>query len=148
MYSEAVEIDFSGLPGNNGNTVQSFYFYVSPNNQFKFGKGWSAELSAMYVTPNQNAQFKKKALYNINTGIQKKILGDKGTLKFTVRDVLNRFRPQGEILNIPQTRATYRNIFDNRIGLISFSYSFSKGASASKKRNTGGAGNELERVKN
>lgn len=148
MYSEAVEIDFSGLPGNDGNTVQSFYFYVSPNNQFNFGKGWSAELSAMYVTPNQNAQFKKKALYNINTGIQKKILGDKGTLKFTLRDVLNRFRPQGEILNIPQTRATYRNIFDNRIGLVSFSYSFSKGASAAKKRNTGGAGNEVDRVKN
>jgi hypothetical protein len=148
MYSEAVEIDFSGLPGNDGNTVQSFYFYVNPNNQFNFGRGWSAELSAMYVTPNQNAQFKKRALYNINTGVQKKILGDKGTLKFTLRDVLNRFRPQGEILNIPQTRATYRNIFDNRIGLVSFSYSFSKGASAAKKRNTGGAGNELERVKN
>lgn len=148
MYSEAVEIDFSGLPGNDGNTVQSFYFYVNPNNQFNFGRGWSAELSAMYVTPNQSAQFKKRALYNINTGVQKKILGDKGTLKFTLRDVLNRFRPQGEILNIPQTRATYRNIFDNRIGLVSFSYSFSKGASAAKKRNTGGAGNELERVKN
>ncbi|NQX54560.1 outer membrane beta-barrel protein [Pedobacter panaciterrae] len=148
MYSEAVEIDFSGLPGNDGNTVQSFYFYVNPNNQFNFGRGWSAELSAMYVTPNQNAQFKKRALYNINTGVSKKILGDKGTLKFTLRDVLNRFRPQGEIINIPQTRATYRNIFDNRIGLVSFSYSFSKGASAAKKRNTGGAGNELERVKN
>jgi hypothetical protein len=148
MYSEAVKIDFSGLPGNVDNTVQSFYFYVSPNNQFNFGKGWSAELSGMYVTPNQSAQFKTKALYNINTGIQKKILGDKGTLKFTLRDVLNRFRPQGEILNIPQTRATYRNIFDNRIGLVSFSYSFSKGASAAKKRNTGGAGNEVERVKN
>jgi len=148
MYSEAVEIDFSGLPGNDGNTVQSFYFYVNPNNQFNFGRGWSAELSAMYVTPNQSAQFKKRALYNINTGVSKKILGDKGTLKFTLRDVLNRFRPQGEILNIPQTRATYRNIFDNRIGLVSFSYSFSKGASAAKKRNTGGAGNELERVKN
>ena len=148
MYSEAVEIDFSGLPGNDGNTVQSFYFYVNPNNQFNFGRGWSAELSAMYVTPNQSAQFKKRALYNINTGVSKKILGDKGTLKFTLRDVLNRFRPQGEILNIPQTRATYRNIFDNRIGIVSFSYSFSKGASAAKKRNTGGAGNELERVKN
>ncbi|WP_288882179.1 outer membrane beta-barrel family protein [Pedobacter panaciterrae] len=148
MYSEAVEIDFSGLPGNDGNTIQSFYFYVNPNNQFNFGRGWSAELSAMYVTPNQSAQFKKRALYNINTGVSKKILGDKGTLKFTLRDVLNRFRPQGEILNIPQTRATYRNIFDNRIGLVSFSYSFSKGASAAKKRNTGGAGNELERVKN
>lgn len=148
VYSEAVEIDFSGLPGNEGNTMQSFYFYISPNNQFNFGKGWTAELSAMYVTPNQNAQFKKKVLYNINTGIQKKILGDKGSLKFTLRDVLNRFRPQGEILNIPQTRATYRNIFDNRIASVAFSYSFSKGTSAAKKRNTGGAGNELERVKN
>ncbi|WP_276088964.1 outer membrane beta-barrel family protein [Pedobacter sp. JY14-1] len=148
LYSEAVTNDFSGLPGNNGNHVKSFYFYINPNNQFSFGKGWGAELSGMYVTPNQSAQFKKKALYNINAGIQKQILHENGTVKFTVRDVLDHFRPQGDILNIPNTRASYYNAFDNRVATFSFTYNFSKGMATTKKRDTGGAGSEQERVKN
>jgi hypothetical protein len=148
LYGEAVRNNFSNFPGNSGLNTGSFYVYVQPNNQFNFGKGWSGELNGVYLSPSESAQFKKKSLYIVNTGLQKKFLSDKASLKLSVRDVFDSNKPGGEILNIPYTQATYHNAFDNRIASLSFSYSFSKGASATKKRNTGGAGNEQDRVKN
>ena len=84
----------------------------------------------------------------MNVAVQKKFLADKASVKFTLRDVLDSNKPRGEILNIPLIATTYRNAFDNRVGVISFSYNFSKGASVVKKRNTGGAGIEQDRIKN
>lgn len=148
LYSEAVRNRFSGFPGNNGLTTGSFYVYVQPNNQFNFKQGWSAELNGVYLSPSESAQFKKASIYLVNVAVQKKILADKASIKFTLRDVFDSNKPRGQILNIPLTAATYHNAFDNRVGVISFSYNFSKGASAVKKRNTGGAGNEQDRIKN
>jgi hypothetical protein len=148
LYSEAVRNSFSGFPGNSGRNTGSFYIYVQPTNQFSFKKGWSAELAGVYLSPSESAQFKKESLYIVNAGLQKKFLADKASLKLSIRDLFNDFRPRGEILNIPLTRSTYHNAFDNQIVSVAFSYNFSKGASAAKKRNTGGAGNEQERIKN
>lgn len=148
VYSEAVRNSFSGFPGTSGLNTGSFYVYFQPNNQFSLKKGWSFELNGVYLSPSESAQFKKKSLYIVNSGVQKKFLADKASLKLTFRDIFDSYKPRGEILNIPLTAATYHNSFDNRMVQMSLSYSFSKGASAAKKRNTGGAGNELERVKN
>jgi hypothetical protein len=148
LYSEAVRNHFSRFPGNNGLTTGSFYIYVQPNNQFNFKKGWGAELNGVYLSPSESAQFKKASIYLVNVAVQKKFLADKAVVKFTLRDALDSNKPRGQILNIPLTAATYRNAFDNRVGVISFSYSFSKGTSATGKRNTGGAGNEQDRIKN
>lgn len=148
LYGEAVRNSFSGFPGDKGTSTGSFYVYVQPGNQFDLGKGWSAELSGVYLSPSESAQFKKKSLYLVNAALQKKLLSDQASIKLSLRDAFDSYKPRGGILNIPQTRATYHNAFDNRMGLLSFSYSFSKGVSAAKKRNTGGAGNEQERVKN
>jgi len=148
VYSEAVRNHFSEFPGNNRLNTGSFYFYIQPNNQFNFKKGWSAELNGVYLSPSESAQFKKRSIYIVGAAVQKKFLADKAVLKLTFRDIFDSNKPRGEILNIPNTTATYHNSFDNRLALISFSYSFTKGASATKKRNTGGAGNEQERVKN
>nr|WP_294876109.1 outer membrane beta-barrel family protein [uncultured Pedobacter sp.] len=148
LYSEAVRNRFSGFPGNNGLATGSFYVYVQPNNQFNFNKGWGGELNGVYLSPSESAQFKKASIYLVNVAVQKKFLADKASIKFTLRDVFDSNKPRGEILNIPLTAATYRNAFDNRVGVISFSYNFSKGAAAVKKRNTGGAGNEQDRIRN
>lgn len=148
LYSESVKNSFSGFPGNNAVNTGSFYVYIQPNNQFNLKKGWSFELNGVYLSPSESAQFKKKSLYIVGAGVQKKLLKDKGLVKLAFRDIFDSSKPRGEILNIPLTTATYHNSFDNRAAVLSFSYSFSKGISTTKKRSAGGAGNEQDRIKN
>lgn len=148
VYAEIIKNRFEGLPGTNGRSTGSVYGYISPNNQFLFGKGWSAELSGFYISRSQSGQFDKASLFAITTGIQKKVLADRGTLRFSVRDIFRSLQPRGAILNIPNATASYHNYFDTRALTVSFTYSFSRGSASKQKRSTSGAGSEQDRVKN
>ncbi|SDE86084.1 Outer membrane receptor proteins, mostly Fe transport [Dyadobacter soli] len=148
FYAELIRNNFRGMPGNPDGTTGSTYGYISPNNQFLFKNGWSAELSGFYITRSQGAQFDKDGLFLVNTAVQKKVLKDKGIIKLSLRDVFSSLEPNGRILNIPNAKASYYNDADTRVLVASFTYSFSKGTSGKRKRNVGGSGSEEQRVKN
>ncbi|SEI54516.1 Outer membrane receptor proteins, mostly Fe transport [Dyadobacter sp. SG02] len=148
FYAELIRNNFRGMPGDPNRTTGSTYGYISPNNQFLFKNGWSAELSGFYITRSQSAQFDKKDLFLVNTAVQKKVMKDKGIVKLSLRDVFSSLEPNGRILNIPNADATYYNDADTRVLVASFTYSFSKGTSGKRKRNVGGSGSEEQRVKN
>jgi hypothetical protein len=136
------------MPGDPNRTTGSTYGYISPNNQFLFKKGWSAELSGFYITRSQSAQFDKNDLFLVNAAVQKKVIKDKGVVKLSLRDIFSSLEPNGRILNIPNARATYYNDADTRVLVASFTYNFSKGTSGKRKRNVGSSGSEEQRVKN
>ena len=87
-----------------------------------------------------------KSLGQLNTGVQKQVIKNKGTLKLTVNDVLRTRNPRGEI-NFQNTEARFRQYSDNRTVTLSFSYRFGKPIKGIQKRKTGGAGTEQNRVK-
>ncbi|RYF89629.1 MAG: hypothetical protein EOO03_05590 [Chitinophagaceae bacterium] len=61
---------------------------VSINNQFRLGKGWGAELSGYYQTRSQvDLQEWLKPQGELNFGLSKQVLKNKGSLKLTVRDI-------------------------------------------------------------
>jgi len=136
------------MPGDPERTTGSTYGYISPNNQFLFKKGWSAELSGFYITRSQGAQFDKSGLFLVNTAVQKKVLKDKGIVKLSLRDIFSSLEPNGRILNIPNAGANYRNDADTRALVASFTYNFARGSIGKQKRNVGGSGSEEQRVKN
>ena len=148
LYAEVMKNRFEGLPGTSGLSTGSVYGYISPTNQFLFKNGWSAELSGFYITRSQSGQFDKSSVFVVNTGVQKKILANKGTVRLSARDIFWSLLPRGTIQNIPNATASYHNKFDTRALTVSFTYSFSKGVAGKQKRNTSGAGSEQERVKN
>jgi len=148
FYAELIRNNFRGMPGDPARTTGSTYGYISPNNQFLFKNGWSAELSGFYISRSQSAQFDKKDLFLVNTAVQKKVMRDKGVVKLSLRDVFSSLEPNGNILNIPNADATYYNDADTRVLVASFTYSFSKGTSGKRKRSVGGSGSEEQRVKN
>jgi hypothetical protein len=148
LYAEAGRNNFRGMPGDPNRVTGSTYGYIGPNSQFLFKKGWSAELSGFYITKSQSAQFDKSSLFAMNMGIQKKVLQNQGSIRLTLRDVFSSLEAYGNILNIPNTTATYRNDADTRVLSASFTYSFSKGTSNKQKRNISGSGSEEQRVKN
>lgn len=148
FYAELISNNFRGMPGDPDRTTGSTYGYISPNNQFLFKNGWSAELSGFYITRSQSAQFDKDDLFLVNAALQKKVMKDKGIVKLSLRDVFSSLEPNGRILNIPNARANYYNDADTRVLAASFTYNFAKGTSGKRKRNVGGSGSEEQRVKN
>ncbi|MGZ8552869.1 MAG: outer membrane beta-barrel protein [Chitinophagaceae bacterium] len=115
------------------------------NNQFRFTKGWSAELSGFYITKNQNdIQEILEPTGQVSAGVSKQVLKSKGTVRLTVRDIfytqamagLTHFKQADEYFSIQR---------DTRVCTIGFTYRFGKSFKSATKR-TGGAGDEMERV--
>lgn len=111
----------SGDPLNNSIDM----FLISVNNQFKFNKGWSAEVSGWYRTKGIEGQIIVNPLSQVTLGIQKQVLKDKGTIKFSLRDVFLDNIPLGTI-NFSKTEARFSNTRDTRVAILSFVYRFGK----------------------
>ncbi len=128
--------------------TKSPYFFAQVNNQYTLGRGWSAEISGFYCSPRQQGQFDKIAFGQFNTGLQKKVLGNKGIIKLSARDIFNTNTSTGFITNIPNVIAHYANQFHNQAIILTLSYNFGKQSNTVKKRKTGSADSEEGRAGN
>lgn len=147
IYTEAKYKQFAGkLSTGEDIDTHATTFFANINNQFKFNKGWSAELSGWYQTKGVEGQIAIKALGQMNAGVQKQVIKNKGTVKLSINDILNSRNAKGDI-NFQNTEAKFRQYGDNRVATISFSYRFGKPIKGVQKRKTGGAGDEQNRVK-
>lgn len=118
---------------------------VSLNNQFQFKKGWSAEIGGYYQTNSQiDLQESLTPQGELNAGISKKILKEKGTLRLTVRDLLYTQNYSG-YSNFQNSDEPFEVKWDSRVVRLTFSWRFGKAMKAIK-RSAGGATEETERV--
>lgn len=113
-----------------------YYAFLSLNNQILLGKGWSAELSGVYRTKVISAQFISGEFWQVNTGLQKKLLKDKATLRLSLSDIFFKRVNKGTINNLKNADANYHNVYDTRIARLSFSYSFGRNGNTTKQKNT------------
>ncbi|MCD8267125.1 MAG: TonB-dependent receptor [Parabacteroides sp.] len=96
------------------------------NNQFSFGRGWSAELSGSYNGRMAAGQVTISPFWQVNGGVQKKILKNKATVSLFARDIFHSYQYKME-LTVPGQRAFTNERYDNTFVGISFSWLFSKG---------------------
>ncbi|MES2371005.1 MAG: outer membrane beta-barrel protein [Bacteroidota bacterium] len=147
LYVEADYNNYKGKLYTGYINSKAKWIYGTVNNQFVLGKGWSAELSGFYCGPRSNAQFDKIAFGQVNPAIQKKIWNNKGTIKLSGRDIFNTNTSTGNITNVPNVLASYRNYFYNQSFTIGFTYSF--GTQLNKEqRKVGSADSEAGRAGN
>jgi hypothetical protein len=123
------------------------FWYFMMNNSFKLQKGWSAEVSGTYQTDIVSSQFVLLSRSNINFGVQKKILKDKGSLKLAVNDMFYSALNNGIIKNLHNTEAHWRNKGDSRYVALTFAYSFGKSFTPKNQYDANGAESEKNRVK-
>ena len=117
------------------------------NNQFKFEKGWSAELSGWYRTKGIEGQIVIQPMGAASAGIAKQVMKGKGTVKFNIRDMFYTQKATGTI-NFQSTEAWFSNSRDSRVASVTFVYRFGKPMKDAKPgRRTGGANDEENRVK-
>jgi len=106
-------------------SVQASNVTFNVNNQFRFNKGWSAELSGFYRTKGVDGQIIIKAMGALNAGLSKIVMKGKGTIRLSVRDILWTQKAQGRI-DFQQTKARFENIRDSRTAGIAFTWRFGK----------------------
>ena len=145
VYGNVFNNRFDGIVNGDKVTVEATTGQFNVSNQFKFNKGWAAEVSGFYTTPLIWGVFKIKGFGMMNVGVSKQVLKGKGSVRLNVRDVLltNIANGSSRYSNID---AAFRQTRDSRVANISFTYRFSKGK-VGQKRKTGGAGDESSRVK-
>lgn len=120
-------------------------FMVNAQNSFKFKKGWSAELSAFYMSPQLYGIFLMKPMSNITVGVQKTFLKEKGSLKVSFADIFwtSRWRSSVQYQNMDISMQAYNN---SRAMTVSFTYKFGNSKSQYQKKESG-ASDELDRIK-
>lgn len=125
---------------NQGN----FTFNINSINSFKFGNGYSAELSGNYQAKQIYAYMHLKPIWSLNIGAQKKFKNS--TLKFSFNDIFFKSNPEAE--NI------YSNYIENFIvrrdtRVVTLSYTYNFGSSKNgQPRKTGGADDLKQRAGN
>jgi outer membrane receptor protein involved in Fe transport len=120
--------------------------FFEGSNQFKFKKGWAAELSGFYNTRDKDAQFITESFWQLSTGVSKQVMKGKGTVKLNVSDIFFT-EPLRAGITYQNVREHFLQSRDSRAGNLSFTYRFGKALKGPAHRGNGGAGDELNRVK-
>ena len=117
----------------------------SLNNQFQFKNGWAAELGGYYQTRSQiDLQEWLIPQGELNAGISKQVMQNKGTIRFTIRDMFRTQNYSGESI-FENSTETFGLKWDSRVVRLTFSLRFGKTMKAIR-RSGGGATEETERV--
>ncbi len=116
------------------------------NNQFRFAKGWAAELSGFYITKNQNdIQEVLDPTGQLSVGFSKQAMKNKATIRLSFRDILYTQAMQG-LTHFETVDEFFSLKRDTRLVALSINYRFGKAIKSPAKRQTGGAADEINRV--
>jgi len=120
-------------------------FTINLNNQFRFKKGWSGELSGFYVSQSQHdIQEVVEPSGQLSIGISKTVLKNKGTVRLAARDLFHTQWMKGFTLFDGATE--YFEMFrDTRVVTLALTYRFGK-AFKTNRRSGGAASDEMQRV--
>ncbi len=147
IYTNVYNNHFKGTVNNEPISIGVTTFLAQMQHQFKWGKGWGAELSGFYRTKGLEGVIYIKPIVQVNAGFSKQVLKNKGSVRLNVRDIFagGVFKGYSKYGTVD---AQFRNVNDSRAVSLSFTYRFSKGKlKATSSRKSGGAGDEQNRVK-
>lgn len=133
LYGEPIDVSAGNL-------------LVSINNQLKFKKGWSAELSGWYRTKGVEGQIIIEPFGALTAGISKQVLKGNGTVKLNIRDIFYTQWVEGDI-NFKSTEAHFKNYRDTRVANITFTWRFGKPLKNGNEPRRRNAPDEQNRVK-
>ena len=101
----------------------AFSWYVKTINNFNFWKGNKWQIAANYQAPTVTPQGKRLAVYNVDMGMQQKIMKGNGRIGLTITDIFN---TQRNGLIAEGDNFSSRRVFkiDTRAFLLTFAYTF------------------------
>lgn len=109
-------------------------YYLKTYSQFKFNKGWSADLTTIYRSKLLQWQSSIRPIGQMHAGLQKKI-NEKATVTVAGNDIFHTWKSRRDI-NIQYASVYYYIILDTQKFAITFRYRFGKSVN-SRERKTG-----------
>ena len=147
IYANVYNNHFKGVVGTEPISLGVTSFMVQLQQQFKFKKGWAAEVSGFYRSKGLEGVIYIKPIAQVNAGVSKQVLKNQGSIRLNVRDIFagSVFKGYSKYGTVD---ANFKNVNDSRAVSLTFTYRFNKGKlkAGSGKRNSG-ASDEQNRVK-
>lgn len=147
VYVNAYTNHFKGIVNNDYVSLGVTGMMAQLQQQFKWGKGWGAELSGFYRSKGLEGVIYIKSITQVNAGFSKQVLKNKGSVRLSFRDIFRGmvFKGYSKYSNVD---AQFRNVNDNQSVSVSFTWRFNKGKlKANAGRREGSATDEQNRVK-
>ena len=118
---------------------------VSINNQFRFNKGWGVEISGYYQTKSQvDLQEWLTPQGQLDLGVSKQVLKNKGSIKLNVRDITY-YQNYSGVSTFENAHEPFKVKWDSRVVRLSFSWRFGQTMKA-VNRTEGSAADEINRA--
>ena len=147
VYLNLAHNQFKGIVNNDNISVSNSMFTVQAQQQFKWGKGWAAELSGFYRTKGLEGVLVIKQMSQINAGFSKQVLKNKGSVRLNIRDIFMGGVAKG-YSKYGTVDLQFVNVNDSRAVSLAFTWRFNKGKlKAGSTKKDGGASDEQGRVK-
>ncbi len=119
-------------------------FRIRSYNTYKFGKGWSTELSGFYQPLYNFGISSFESRWKVDFGIQKSIFKENGKIKFAITDIFWKYYPRG-YTDFGNINEDFRSLRDTRVATLSLTYNFGN-KKVKVNKNEGGAKEEKERT--
>jgi outer membrane receptor protein involved in Fe transport len=147
VYANVYNNRFKGIVNNEYIAIGITGAMFQLQQQFKFGKGWGAELSGFYRTKGLEGVIFIKPIGQVNAAFSKQVMKNKGTVRVNFRDIFagGVFKGYSKYGNVD---AEFVNTNDSRAVSLSFTWRFTKGKmNGGSQRKKGGADDETNRVR-
>ncbi|MEI9807494.1 MAG: outer membrane beta-barrel protein [Bacteroidota bacterium] len=147
VYVNVYNNHFKGVVNGNNISLGLTGMMMQVQQQFKWGKGWGAEVSGFYRSKGLEGVIFIEPIVQANAGFSKQIMKNKASVRLNVRDIFagSVFKGTSKYGNVD---AKFRDVNDSRAVSISFTYRFNKGKlKAGSNRKDGSANDEQNRVK-
>ena len=147
LYTNVYSNHFKGIVNNEPISLTIAGMMVQVQQQFKFAKTWTAEVSGFYRSKGLEGVIYIKPMKQFNAAISKQVMKNKATIRMGMRDIFagNTFRGYSKYGNVD---AQFKDVNDGRALSLSFSWRFNKGKmNGAGQRKKGGADDEQNRVK-
>lgn len=146
IYTNLSNNRFKGIVNNEQVSLGIVMFMAQAQQQFKWGKGWGAEVSGFFRSKGLEGVIFIKPMAQMNVGFSKQILNNKGSVRLNFRDIFAGGVARG-YSKYSNVDAKFTNINDSRSVSLGFTWRFSKGKlKAGSGKKEGGASDEQGRV--
>ena len=145
IYGNVVNNKYYGNVNTAVLDVNATMFMMNVSNQFKFKKGWSAELSGFYRSKGIEGQMIANSIWSLTSAVQKQVLKTKGTLKLSVSDIFFSQKFTGSV-RYQDIDVKIAGLNDTRRASLTFTYRFGKPIQNQPRKKTNGLDEET-RVK-
>lgn len=132
---------YTGIINNDAVNLEATGYAINTMHQFKISGTLAAELNGSYRSGRLEGIMRIEPIFIMGAGISQKILKNKGTIRFTARDMFHTQKMKGSS-RYSNVDFEIRQVAETQVFTLGFTYNFSKGKKIAPVKRTAGSSDE------